>query len=316
MTIHEFDFQSFNTGQEVQQSFVPKPKDHVDHVRAKEEIIVTNPGNPGARVNDERNLEQCEPCQYSHEDLVDINFVEEVRETYPVGFKLMDRGIKNYFSGIRIPTGKGTEDYTILPVRISTGDSDALIYSDQHIVGGRLEIPYLAIVRESETYDPKRYTPPILPMTRHMINKGRKSELVYRPVPYIIQYSLEIKAEHKSEAEYALFAIISKINPIGSFFLEEKSMGITHEVIIHPGTSTDSSDLEVESGNRAYIKKSITMTMEGWLPTPTKVVPNILAKPFSIKEGIGKRLDEVKIPGETYSVIRDLGINQGDNNAL
>lgn len=307
MTIHEFDFASFNTGQEVQDSYVPKPKEELGYENPKEEPQITNLGDPGARINDERNLDNCAPC---FEDTTDINFVEEVRETYPPGFKLMDRGIKNYFSGIRIPVGKGQENYTILPVRITAADTDALIYSDQHVIGGRLEIPFLAITRSSESYDPKRYTPPIKPITRHMISNGRKSELVYRPVPFLIEYSLDIIAEHKHEAEYALYAIISKLNPIGSFFLEERSMGIAHEVIIHPGTSTDNSDIESDANSRSYIKKTITMRMEGWLPTPTKIVPNILAKPFAIKEGIGRTFSEVKIPGETFSVVRDTSIPQ------
>jgi len=308
MTIHEFDFKSFNTGQEEQQSFVPKPKIENNLPGERETPIIDNLGDPGARINDERNLENCHPCK-SDDDIIDVNFVEDVRETYPVGFKLMDRGIKNYFSGIRIPTGSGLEHYTILPVRISAADPDTLIYSDQHLRGGRIELPFLAITRTDENYDNKRYSPPIRHIFRHMLNCGKKSELVYRPIPYLINYTLDIMSEHKSEAEYALFSIISKLNPIGSFFLEERSMGMAHEVILNPINSADNSDLETDPNTRQYIRKTITISMEGWLPTPTKVVPNILAKPLSIKEGVGGIGNEIKIPGETFAVIRDQSIN-------
>jgi len=308
MTIHEFDFPSFNTGQEEQQSFVPKPKIDNDLPGERETPIIDDVGDPGARINDERNLEDCQPCSYVDEDRIDVNFVEDVRETYPIGFKLMDRGIKNYFSGIRIPVGSGAEHYTILPVRITAADPDTLIYSDQHLRGGRIEYPFLAITRTDESFDNKRYSPPIRPIFRHMLKSGKKSELVYRPAPYLIDYTLDIVAEHKSEAEYALFSIIAKLNPIGSFFLEERSMGMAHEVILHPGSSTDNSDLETDANTRQYIRKTITLKMEGWLPTPTKVVPNILAKPLAIKEGIGRTPSEVKIPGETFAVIRDSAI--------
>lgn len=306
MTIHEFDFSSFNTGQQVRQSFVPKP---IAQTVVSQEAIITSSGDPGARVNDPRDSKDCLPCDGFAEDTIDINFVEEVRETYPAGFKLMDRGIKNYYSGIRIPRGKGNEGYTILPVRISGADQDTLIYADQHIVGGRLEVPYLSITRTGETYDPKRYSPPILPITRHFKNKGKKSELVYRPTPFLIDYTLDLIAEHKHEAEHALFSIIARLNPIGSYFLEESSMGLAHEIIIHPVSSTDNSDLEMDDNSRAYVKKTINIRMEGWLPTPTKIVPNILAKPFFIKEGI-ETVSGIKIPGETYSVIRDTSIKQ------
>lgn len=313
MTIYEFDFPSFNTGQQEKQNFIPEPvKSTVVEVQSVDEPISIS-GDPGARINDPRDDKECVPCDGFGDgfgnDIVDINFVEEVREAFPPGFKLMDRGIKNYYSGIRIPTGKGQESYTILPVRIAGADQDALIYADQHLRGGRLEYPYLSITRTGENFDPKRYTPPLLPIARHFKNKGKRSELIYRPVPYMIDYTLDIKAEHKHEAEYALYAIISRLNPIGSFFLEERSMGFAHEVIIHPGSSTDVSDLEMDEGNRAYVKKSITLKMEGWLPTPTKVVPNILARPFFIKEGIEKG-SGVKIPGETFSVIRDQAVQQ------
>lgn len=309
MTIYDFDFKQFNTGQEVQQGFVPKPKEEIGNSPRKEAPIIDDLGDPGARINDSRNLEDCTSCPY-FDDNIDVNFVEEVREAYPAGFELMDRGIKNYFSGIRIPRGKGNEGYDILPVRIAGADGDALIYSDQNLIGGRFKLPILAITRTNEDFDNKRYSPPLRPIFRHMLKNGKKSELVYRPVPYIISYSIDLMAEHKREAEHALYAIISKINPIGSYFMEEPSMGISHEVIIHPGTNTDASDLEADSNTRAYVKKVITVTMEGWLPTPTKVVPNILAKPLFIKEGIGRTSDEVKIPGETFSVIRDTSIPQ------
>lgn len=309
MTIHEFDFPSFNTGQQEQQGFVHEPKVSIAIPGDRETPITYNVGDPGSRLNDLRNLDDCGGCI---DDIIDVNFVEEVREINPTGFKLMDRGIKNYFSGIRIPVGSGFENYTILPVRITAADPDTLIYSDQHLIGGRIELPFLAITRTGESYDIKRYTPPIRHIYRHMLKNGKKSELVYRPVPYMIDYTLDIMAEHKQEAEYALYSIISKLNPVGSYFLEEKSMGISHEVIIHPGSSTDNSDLETDSSTRQYIRKTITMQMEGWLPVPTKVIPNILAKPLSIKESIGGISGSVKIPGETLDVIRDFPINQED----
>lgn len=309
MTVHEFDFPSFNTGQQEQQGFVHNPKIDIAIPGERETPIVRSDGDPGSRFNDERNLDDCNTCDHI-DDTTDINFVEEVREVNPPGFKLMDRGIKNYFSGIRIPVGSGFEGYTILPVRITAADPDTLIYSDQHMIGGRIELPFLAITRISENYDSKRYSPPIRHIYRHMLNNGKKSELIYRPAPYLIDYTLDIMAEHKSEAEYALYSIVSKLNPIGSYFLEEKSMGMSHEVIIHPGSSTDNSDLETDSSTRQYIRKTITMKMEGWLPIPSKITPNILAKPLSIKEGISGISGSVKIPGETLSVIRDTSINQ------
>lgn len=288
MSIHDFDFNVFQDNN-VRTSFIEQPNSLDD------KAPVIDPMSPGFTAND--NCGECNDICV--EDNIDINFVEEVKEVFVPGFKLMDRGIKNYFSGIRIPLGKGNEEYILMPVRISGADQDVLVYADKNIRGGRLTLPFLSISRTGENFDPKRYSPPILPVYRHIHCNGKKSESVYRPVPYLIDYSLEIISEHKADAEYALFAIVSKLNPIGSYFLEEKSMGISHEVIIHPRGSTDNSDLESDGSQRTYIKKSITIQMEGWLPVPTKVVPNILTTPVTVREGV-QSVSGSKIPGEIY----------------
>lgn len=303
MGVHDFDFTNFND-QQVQQSFesskktIPAPNSSLVNA-----VMPAPTGDPAARQNDDRNCEPCEPCPI--DDQLDLNFVDdEVREVYPAGFYNIDKGIKNYFSGIRIPVGRGTEEYKMLPVRIAGFDPEAMVYGDQNLNGGRLTLPFLSISRTGETYDPERYSPPIRPIHRHMICNGRESENVYRPVPFLVDYTLEIKAEHKSEAEFALYSIISKLNPIGSFFLEEDSMGMSFEIIVHPKGSTDNSDLEVDDSTKEEVKKSVTIQVEAWLPTPTKVVPNILARPVTIREGIHVG-SQIKIPGETLSVIRD-----------
>lgn len=296
MGIHDFNFDSFET----KDNFVANPKIDIGihHSAPKTSDL----SDPGSRENDSRDCDNCDDNCY--DDDIDVNFVEDVREVYPSGFKLMDKGIKNYFSGIRIPIGKGTEEYKILPVRITGADPESLVYSDKNINGARLALPLLAITRTSESFDEKRYTPPIKPIYRHLKCNGRSSESVYRQVPYLISYTLEIWSEHKSEAEYALYSIISKLNPIGSFFLEEPNMGMSHEVIVHPKGSSDSSDLESQGDSRAEIRKTINIDVEGWLPTPTKIVPTILSKPVSISEGIQVG-SSIRIQGQTYSVIRD-----------
>jgi hypothetical protein len=301
MSIHDFDFSNFNDSRDQEYDYVSKPKIEVGNNKSSPKI--DDLGDSGNNAN----CDQCVDCKNNVAgiDPINVNFVDKVNEVNVAGFKLMDKGIKNYFSGIRIPIGKGLEEYKILPVRITGADPEALIYSDKNLIGGRLELPILAISRKSENYDPKRYTPPIKHIYRHILCNGKKSELLYRPSPFLIEYSLEIWSEHKAEAEYALYSIISKLNPVGSYFIEEPSMKMSLEVILHPKGSADESDLESDSENRAQVKRSINLTMEGWLPVPSKEVSNILAKPIAIKEGIGKNIDEVKIPGETYQAVRD-----------
>jgi hypothetical protein len=291
--IHDFDFSNFNNSQS-QKDFIPTTKEN----SIPKSI---SPGDPGARHNDPRDCPECTDCLA--EDNVDINFVEEIREVNPFGFHLMDYGIKNYFSGIRIPVGKGNEEYSILNVRIAGADPESLIYSDKSLNSGRLSLPILAISRTSEDYDIKRFSPPIHPIYRHLKCNGKKVESVYRPAPYTIQYTLEIWSEHKAQAEYALYSIISKLNPIGSFFLEEPSMGMSLEVIVHPKGSSDNSDLESNPDSRAEVKRSINIEVEGWLPLPSKVESTVLSKPVTINEGI--YVDSGISKGQSIAVIRD-----------
>lgn len=303
MTIYEFDFSQFNVGQEELQSFVPKPREAIDNIGIDNAPAIDDMGDPGNRTSDPRDFP--DPDFRHIEDPIDVNYVEEVREHFVPGFKLMDRGIKNYFSGIRIPVGKGYEEYRIMPVRIAGADPEALIYADKYLRGARLQLPMMSIHRTGEKFDPNRFSPPILPIARYHKNCMRRSELIYRPVPFLIDYSMSIWAEHKSDAEYALYSIVSRMNPIGSYFLEEEALGLSHEVVVHPGTSTDESDIETNADSRAQVKKTITIQMEGWVPTPSKIVPNILAKPVIIKEGVGGKQDEILLPGQVLAAYRD-----------
>lgn len=299
MAIHEF---SFNDGAE-QQTFVPPPNhgpqvNQIDPPLAPQYVhtpnVVATPGSEDERDDFHYN-------GLNVDDTINTAFQEEVREVLVPGFKLMDRGIKNYFSGIRIPVNKGTEQYRMLNVKISGAD-ESTFYADKSIIGGRLQPPYLAITRTGETPDPSRFTPAHLPFRRRHLNNGKRMELIYRPVPYLIDYTLDIWGEHKHDVEHALYVISSRFNPIASYYLDEQH--VTYEVVLKSISHTDQSDLEPEAGTHAEIRKSITVQMEAWLPLPTKIVPTILAKPISIKEAI--LIDnQVKLQGETYTVIRD-----------
>jgi hypothetical protein len=303
MSLHDFDFSEFNVGQEELQSYVSQPREQINNVGIEKRASIDDLGDPGNRPNDPRD-DVDEDFRFI-EDPIDINYVEEVRESFVPGFKLMDKGIKNYFSGIRIPVGNGLEEYRIMPVRISGADPEALIYSDKNLRGARLELPIMAIHRSGCRFDPNRYSPPILPIARYFKNCTKRSELIYRPVPFKLDYSMYVWAEHKSDAEYAMFSVISRLNPIGSYFVEEQGLGLSQEVILHPGSNTDESDIESNNDTRAQVKLTMTVEMEGWLPISSKIVPNILAKPVTIKEGVGGKQDEILLPGETLEAYRD-----------
>jgi hypothetical protein len=308
MTIHQFNF---NQGQEKLDQFIP--------ITSNNENESTKPlGSPvGNDDRDDLYYGKDEPQLASNfvDDPIDINFVEEVRELNEPGFHFIDAAIKNYFSGIRIPVNKGTEKYRMMGVKISGGEASTLIMSDKDIRGGRLSLPIMSITRTGENPDPKRYSPALLPINRRYRNNGRRVELIYRPVPYLLDYALEIWTEFKSDAEHAIYSIHSRFNPLASFHLNDAT-GTTFELIMKLMSSSDSSDLEADSTTHAKIKKTINIQVEGWVPLPTKIVPTILSNPISIKEGIGilggnnltlSNDGQIRYGGETYLVERDKG---------
>ena len=296
MTVHKFDF---NQGQEKLDQFISLTSD--DQNKAS-----TDPGSPVNKDDrDDLYYGKSEPQLANNfvDDNIDINYVEEVRETYINGFEFIDIAIKNYFSGIRIPTNKkGTEEYRMMNVKIAGGESATLI-TDRELRSGRLSLPALAITRTGESPDSKRFSPPYGSVAKKYKNNGRRVELIYRPNPYLIDYSLEIWTEYKSDAEFAVYSILSRFNPLASFYLNDVT-GLSLEVVMKIMSSTDNSDLESDLETHAKIKKTINIQVEGWLPLATKVVPTILSKPTSVKEAIIGSND-ILYGGETYLVNRD-----------
>jgi len=302
MTIHQFNF---NNGQEKLDGFVPVLS--VDDNTATKSA--GDPANHDDRDDLYYNKEEPQLAGNLIDDNIDTNYVEEVRETNIPGFHFIDTAIKNYFSGIRIPVNKGNENYRMMGVKISGGESSTLITSDKDIRGGRLMLPLMSITRTSEAPAKERYSPPYLPIGKKYHNNGRRVELIYRPVPYLIDYSLDIWTEYKNDAEYAVYSIASRFNPLASFFLNDIT-GMTYELVMKLTSSTDVTELEVDATSHAKVKKTINIQVEGWLPISTKVVPTILSNPISIKEGVGTiegsdQLNNIRYGGETYLVNRD-----------
>jgi hypothetical protein len=210
----------------------------------------------------------------------------------------MDTAIKNYFSGIRVPVGNGHENYRILTVKIAGGQSSTLIYASDDFKGGKLKLPIMAISRTNESYDAKRYSPPDMPVHLTYRNNGRRVEMMYRPVPYLIDYVFDIWSEHKSDAEYVEYSILSRFNPVASFFINDVN-GMSQEVICSYGGSSDNSENETDDSTHGRVFRSINIKVEGWLPLPTKIVPTILGKVTTVKEAVVSDNGTIQA-GETY----------------
>ena len=223
-----------------------------------------------------------------------INIAEEIHEFLPKGYYTMDRGLKNYFSGIEVPTKDGTR---IMQVRISGGDKPFLIWA-QDLKRGRIKLPVMSIKREGDEHYPAKFSPAHMHyMAKRFVDKeGTKIALTYRPVPSLINYVLSVLAEHKRDLEYIHYQIRTRFNPVAEFMVEDEHM--RGSVFMKYNNMTVAVDDDIPADQKANKRYDYSITMEGWLPLPEKIVPSILGKVTTLKDGTVSLLS-----GEIFDVI-------------
>lgn len=212
---------------------------------------------------------------------LNVNVAEDVSEILPKGFFTLDRGMKNYFSGIRIPT---TDSYRMMNARVAGGDKTFLIWN-QDLRHGRVTLPVLSINRTSYNYWPEKFSPPHHYMRRRFIDRsGSRVATTFRPVPYLVEYTLTVWAEHKTDAEYATYQITTRFNPLAEFIVEDEHL--RQNVILRFNGSNDNSDKDVDAETRPNVRYDFNITAEYAVPLPEKLLPTILGRVSNIKEQV------------------------------
>jgi hypothetical protein len=110
---------------------------------------------------------------------------------------------------------------------------------------------------------------------------------MYRPAPYLVDYTLTIWSETKNDAENALFQILPRFNPLAELIAFDGH--ITGNVPIRNGGWTDNSDKDAPADQLAKIKYEITCKAEAWLPLPSEISPTIVGRVSSIDGEVIKR---------------------------
>jgi hypothetical protein len=287
MPIHNFEFDnSMNPRKMVDQQFTPR--------NPNREIVEPTPSMPELPVAVEAQ---------SREDMwferQNVNIAEEVREILPQGYRTIDRGIKNYFSGIQIPTKDGAR---IMQVRISGGDKAYLVWA-QDLKRGRVQLPLMSITRTNAEFNPMKFSPPHFHyMAKRFLDpSGTKIALAYRPVPAIINYTLSIWAEHKRDLEYALYQINTRFNPVAEFLVEDEHLR-SSVFMKYEGWNASTED-ELPADQIQKKRYDYNISVEGHLPLPEKVVPSVLGRVINMREGTQK------VPsGDVLAVIAGKGV--------
>lgn len=204
----------------------------------------------------------------------------EIQEFIEPGFHYLDTGMKNYFGDIRIPTKNSVR---FLRTKIA-GMRRGIEAWTADLANGRIALPVIAISRTAHNYNPEKFSPPYHPMRFRYTDKGRhRVKMIWRPVPWLVEYTLTIWAETKRDAEYAVHQILTRYNPLAEFRVSDNH--IVGTVTLRYGSLTDTSDKEASPEQLAKVKYELTTTAEAWLSLPEQVVPTILSTYGGIKIG-------------------------------
>lgn len=201
-------------------------------------------------------------------------------------FRALDDSMKQYWSGIRVPT---KDSYRFMRVKIAGGDRSVMIWADD-LSEGRARLPVAAISREAHNFNPEKFSPPYHAMTaRYLSTRGNLAAKVFRPVPFLVDYTLTIWAEHKRDAEYILYQILTRFNPLAEFRMFDGKL--EGNVQLKFNGSSDASDKEAGFDQYAKVRYEVTVVAEAWLPLPEKIIPTVLGQVVSFRESAGEVLE-------------------------
>lgn len=209
-------------------------------------------------------------------------YPQHLEEYLTPGFRALDDAMKQYWSGIRVPT---KDSYRFLRIKIAGGDKTVLIWNDD-LVEGRARLPVAAVSRDSIEFNAEKYSPMYHPMGgKYLSSRGDQMALIYRPTPWIVDYAMTIWAEHKRDIEYILYQVLNRFNPLAEFRMSDGK--ISGNVQLVYGGSSDTSDKEAGHDTHAKVRYEVSMKAEAWLPLPEKIVKTVLGHVMSIKESAG-----------------------------
>ena len=151
----------------------------------------------------------------------------------------------------------------------------------------------MSINRTNANYNPQRFSPPYRPVAKRFVNSTRQElALTYRAVPYLIDYALSIWAERKRDAEYAIYQIMTRFNPLAEWVVESE---FGRSVVqAHFQGFVDSSDVDTPAEEVAKVRYDINIQVEGFLPLPERIVPTILGRVGVIRDVRGNFLENIK----------------------
>lgn len=195
----------------------------------------------------------------------------------------MDRGVKEFFSDIVVPTKDGVRK---MEVRIAGGDKTILFWKQLMDEDNRIKLPIMSINRTSfGNLNTERHTPASVGpyFYRHFAdNDGTRMVLSPREYSVYIDYTLSVWTERKRDMENILFQIQSRFNPLAEWTVEDEFM--IGNIVGKLEGATDNSDLDVDANQLAKVRYDFNVKIEGWMPLPGRIVPTVLGQVQELAE--------------------------------
>jgi hypothetical protein len=228
------------------------------------------------RLENQPNTNRSIPVEY---DPTNVD-VDDVLDVLDVAFHTMDRGVKEFFSDIVVPTKDGMKPLT---VRVAGGDKTILFWK-QALSTGRVEVPIMSVNLTGWNYDPNRATPAVAgPAYKRFADQdGTRAIRTPREIPYLLDYTLSIWTFRKKEMGYILHQIQSRFDPMAEWVVEDEFM-CGHVLATFEG-GTNNNDIDVGAEEWAKVRTDLSIKVEGWLPRSGTIVPTILGQVTSLEE--------------------------------
>ncbi len=203
----------------------------------------------------------------------------DVEDFLMPGFHALDGAMKMYWSGMRVPT---IDAYRFCRIKVAGGDPTLLTWRDD-LMNGRVRLPVASLSQTKAEFNKDRFNPAYHPMVMRYPNKrGDRVILVYKPVPWLVEYTMSVWAEFKRDAEYIKYQVLTRFNPLAVFKMSDNH--IQGDVTLRFGGYNDQSDKEATFDQHRMIKYDFSMTAEAWLPLPERLVPTVLGHVLSVKD--------------------------------
>lgn len=202
------------------------------------------------------------------------------------GMKTMDRGVKEFFKDLQVPTKDGVKSVV---VRLAGGDKTILFWK-QELETGRVELPVMSINCTGWQFNPNKFSPAHMPAYKFLADRnGSKMGVMPREYPLLANYTLSVWAEKRRDLEYIVWQVVTRFNPVAEWTVQDEFMrGNIYATM--EGVSNN-TDIDVNANELSKVRADINIKIEGWMPLPAKYVPTVLGQIQTVNEITGEFLE-------------------------